>query len=106
LIDKDGNKTENGMTGTLNASWPGETWKTGGASTWLGGTYDAQTGLAYFGTGNSTDRSTDSACRATRCSPFSRCGCNLHSQPYKTTGLGRLSYPSNLATRLSMYSLI
>ena len=30
--DKDGNKTENGMTGTLNASWPGETWKTGGAS--------------------------------------------------------------------------
>ena len=50
--DKDGNKTENGMTGTLNASWPGETWKTGGASTWLGGTYDAQTGLAYFGTGN------------------------------------------------------
>lgn len=50
--DKDGNKTENGMTGTLNASWPGETWKTGGASTWLGGTYDPQTGLAYFGTGN------------------------------------------------------
>ncbi|WP_296227773.1 PQQ-dependent methanol/ethanol family dehydrogenase [Ralstonia sp. UBA689] len=50
--DKDGNKTENGMTGTLNASWPGETWKTGGASTWLGGTYDAQTGLVYFGTGN------------------------------------------------------
>ncbi|MEW1781502.1 PQQ-dependent methanol/ethanol family dehydrogenase [Arthrobacter sp. NPDC080086] len=50
--DKDGNKTENGMTGTLNASWPGETWKTGGASTWLGGTYDPQTGLVYFGTGN------------------------------------------------------
>jgi alcohol dehydrogenase (cytochrome c) len=50
--DKDGNKVENGMTGTLNASWPGETWKTGGASTWLGGTYDPQTGLAYFGTGN------------------------------------------------------
>jgi alcohol dehydrogenase (cytochrome c) len=50
--DKDGNKVENGITGTLNASWPGETWKTGGASTWLGGTYDPQTGLAYFGTGN------------------------------------------------------
>lgn len=50
--DKDGNKTENGMTGTLNASWPGETWKTGGASTWLGGTYDPQTNLVYFGTGN------------------------------------------------------
>jgi alcohol dehydrogenase (cytochrome c) len=50
--DKDGNKTENGMTGTLNATWPGETWKTGGASTWLGGTYDPQTNLVYFGTGN------------------------------------------------------
>ncbi len=47
---KDGK--ENGITGTTNASWPGETWKTGGAATWLGGTYDAKTGLAYFGTGN------------------------------------------------------
>lgn len=50
--DKEGNKTENGVTGTVNASWPGETWKTGGAATWLGGSYDAQTGLLYFGTGN------------------------------------------------------
>jgi len=47
---KDGK--ENGVTGTTNATWPGETWKTGGAATWLGGTYDAKTGLAYFGTGN------------------------------------------------------
>lgn len=47
---KDGR--ENGVTGTTNASWPGETWKTGGATPWLGGTYDAKTGLAYFGTGN------------------------------------------------------
>ena len=47
---KDGK--ENGISGTTNASWPGETWKTGGAATWLGGTYDAKTGLAYFGTGN------------------------------------------------------
>lgn len=46
------NGKENGITGTTNASWPGETWKTGGASPWLGGTYDAKTGLAYFGTGN------------------------------------------------------
>ena len=43
---------ENGISGTTNATWPGETWKTGGAATWLGGTYDAKTGLAYFGTGN------------------------------------------------------
>ena len=47
---KDGK--ENGISGTTNATWPGDTWKTGGAATWLGGSYDAKTGLAYFGTGN------------------------------------------------------
>ncbi|MBD8049862.1 PQQ-dependent methanol/ethanol family dehydrogenase [Limnohabitans radicicola] len=47
---KDGK--ENGISGTTNATWPGDTWKSGGAATWLGGTYDAKTGLAYFGTGN------------------------------------------------------
>ncbi|MDO8263390.1 MAG: PQQ-dependent methanol/ethanol family dehydrogenase [Gallionella sp.] len=50
--DPDGNKTENGVSGTLNNSWSGDLWKTGGAATWLGGTYDSKTGLAYFGTGN------------------------------------------------------
>ena len=50
--DKDGNKTENGISGTTNKTWPGDLWKTGGAATWLGGTFDASTGLAYFGTGN------------------------------------------------------
>ncbi|SFV17684.1 alcohol dehydrogenase (cytochrome c) [Pseudoduganella namucuonensis] len=50
--DKDGNAVDNGISGTTNKSWPGELWKTGGASTWMGGTYDASTGLAYFGTGN------------------------------------------------------
>jgi alcohol dehydrogenase (cytochrome c) len=50
--DKDGNKTENGISGTTGKSWPGDLWKTGGAATWLGGTYNAKTGLAYFGTGN------------------------------------------------------
>lgn len=50
--DAAGNKTELGISGTLNKSWPGDLWKTGGASTWLGGSYDAKTGLAYFGTGN------------------------------------------------------
>ena len=43
---------ENGITGTTNASWPGEMWKSGGAATWLGGTYDPSTNLVYFGTGN------------------------------------------------------
>ena len=46
------NGKENGISGTTNATWPGETWKTGGAAPWLGGTYDPKTGLAYFGTGN------------------------------------------------------
>jgi len=50
--DKDGKAVENGITGTTNKSWPGNLWKTGGGATWLGGTYDASTGLAYFGTGN------------------------------------------------------
>jgi alcohol dehydrogenase (cytochrome c) len=50
--DPDGTKHENGISGTQGQSWPGDLWKTGGAATWLGGTYDAKTGLAYFGTGN------------------------------------------------------
>lgn len=50
--DKNGKKVENGVSGTTGKSWPGDLWKTGGAATWLGGTYDPKTGLAYFGTGN------------------------------------------------------
>ena len=51
-FDKDGKESDIGISGTTNKSWPGDLWKTGGAATWLGGTYDARTGLAYFGTGN------------------------------------------------------
>jgi alcohol dehydrogenase (cytochrome c) len=50
--DASGNKTEIGVSGTTNQTWPGDLWKNGGAATWLGGSYDAKTGLAYFGTGN------------------------------------------------------
>jgi len=50
--DKDGNASDNGISGTTGKTWPGDLWKTGGAATWLGGTYNAKTGLAYFGTGN------------------------------------------------------
>ncbi len=46
------NGKDNGITGTVNASWPGDTWKTGGGATWLGGTYDPETNLIYMGTGN------------------------------------------------------
>jgi alcohol dehydrogenase (cytochrome c) len=40
------------MTGTLNATWPGDMWKTGGGATWLGGSYDADTDTLIFGAGN------------------------------------------------------
>lgn len=43
---------QSSMTGTLNASWPGDMWKTGGGATWLGGSYDAETDTLVFGTGN------------------------------------------------------
>ncbi|MCC6710040.1 MAG: methanol/ethanol family PQQ-dependent dehydrogenase [Gammaproteobacteria bacterium] len=33
-------------------SWPGETWKKGGVPVWITGSYDAETKLAYWGTGN------------------------------------------------------
>jgi alcohol dehydrogenase (cytochrome c) len=46
------NGQDNGITGTTNASWPGDMWKSGGAATWNGGTYDAETNLIYYGTGN------------------------------------------------------
>lgn len=36
-----------------NETWgPGDSWKTGGASVWGGGTYDPALNLLYFGTGN------------------------------------------------------
>jgi glucose dehydrogenase len=40
------------MTGKLNATWQGDMYKTGGGATWLGGTYDPETNLLFFGTGN------------------------------------------------------
>jgi alcohol dehydrogenase (cytochrome c) len=46
------NGKENGISGKVNATWPGELWKTGGAATWLGCTFGADTNLLYCGTGN------------------------------------------------------
>ncbi|MBB5722371.1 alcohol dehydrogenase (cytochrome c) [Loktanella ponticola] len=46
------NGEESTMTGTLNETWPGDMWKTGGGATWLGGSYDADTDTLVFGTGN------------------------------------------------------
>ncbi|MBR9912551.1 MAG: PQQ-dependent dehydrogenase, methanol/ethanol family [Gammaproteobacteria bacterium] len=47
------NGEENGITGgAANQTWTGDLWKTGGAATWLGGTYDPDTDLIFMGTGN------------------------------------------------------
>lgn len=35
-----------------NETWPGDTWKTGGATTWQTGSYDAEANILYWGTGN------------------------------------------------------
>ena len=35
-----------------NDTWPGESWRTGGAAVWLTGHYDPELGLTYWGTGN------------------------------------------------------
>lgn len=44
---------EKGITGgEAGRTWPGDLWKTGGAATWLGGTYDPDSNLLFFGTGN------------------------------------------------------
>lgn len=33
-------------------TWPGDSWKTGGGSTWITGSYDPELDLVYWGTGN------------------------------------------------------
>ena len=35
-----------------NDSWTGDSWKRGGAPTWVTGSYDASTNLVYWGAGN------------------------------------------------------
>ena len=52
MVGKDGAKTENGISGETNKTWPGDLWKTGGAATWNNLTYNAKTNLIYAGTGN------------------------------------------------------
>jgi len=51
-FDAKGEKKENGVSGNTNATWPGDLWKTGGAATWNGATYDPDTNLIFVGTGN------------------------------------------------------
>jgi alcohol dehydrogenase (cytochrome c) len=35
-------------------TWPGDTWQRGGASVWMTGTYDPESNLTYWGTGNAS----------------------------------------------------
>jgi alcohol dehydrogenase (cytochrome c) len=35
-----------------NETWPGDTWRTGGASIWVTGSYDPDLNLTFWGTGN------------------------------------------------------
>jgi len=42
---------ESTMTGTLNATWPGDLWKSGGAAPWNGAQYDPETDSIFVGTG-------------------------------------------------------
>jgi len=35
-----------------NDTWPGDSWRTGGAPVWITGHYDPELGLTYWGTGN------------------------------------------------------
>jgi len=35
-----------------NETWPGDTWQTGGGSVWVTGSFDPDTNLSYWGTGN------------------------------------------------------
>ncbi|EPC01080.1 dehydrogenase [Litchfieldella anticariensis FP35 = DSM 16096] len=52
-VYQDGEAIENGISGgEAGKTWPGDMWKTGGAATWLGGTYDPETDTLFFGTGN------------------------------------------------------
>lgn len=46
------NGKPNGITGTTNATWPGDLWKTGGGCPWNQGSYDPELNLVYFTTGN------------------------------------------------------
>lgn len=46
------NGKENGISGTLNATWEGDQWQHGGAAPWNGVTYDPEADLIYVPTGN------------------------------------------------------
>jgi len=44
--------TTPGPDDPANRSWEGDSWRTGGAATWMTGSYDPELNLVYWGTGN------------------------------------------------------
>ena len=48
-----------------NDTWAGDSWKTGGASVWVTGAYDAEQNLLLYGIGNPGPITTATAARAT-----------------------------------------
>ncbi len=81
------------MTGKVNETWPGDLWKYGGGATWLGGTYDAETNLLYFGTGNPArgtrpcaPATTSGRPRASRSTPTTARSCGASRPPRMTAG--------------------
>jgi alcohol dehydrogenase (cytochrome c) len=52
-----------------NETWSGESWRTGGAGVWTTGSYDPETNLTFWGTGNPNPTG----------QPLSRVGDNLYS---------------------------
>ncbi len=79
------------MTGKVNETWPGDTWKFGGGRDWLGGTYDPERNLVYFGTGKPRAMETRPCGPATTSGTASRLAIN------RTTGDDRLGLPGPAA---------
>jgi alcohol dehydrogenase (cytochrome c) len=52
-----------------NETWPGDSWKTGGAGVWMTGVYDAEANVTNWGTGNPVPT----------CDGSTRLGDNLYS---------------------------
>jgi alcohol dehydrogenase (cytochrome c) len=50
--DADGGKRAWRVYTVEDEGWPGDSWKRGGGSTWITGTYDPALNLIYWGTGN------------------------------------------------------
>ena len=51
-------------------TWPGDSWRTGGGSTWVTGSYDPSLDLLYWGVGNPAPAFSEMFVVATTCTPI------------------------------------